>query len=169
MVEPVENHLVMRDDDDRSTLLDRDPAQQVHHNAGARRIERRGRLVGEDDARLIGESARDRHALRFAAGKLLRQGCTGSDCKYAPNIDSISSSARPVDIVRIFRMAEEPAPAFVATPHEVQKTVLDQTLRSKRQGVNIARVLHPKSCIARVKVNHGKSIRHPKASVTKTT
>ena len=35
-------------------------------------------------------------------------------------------------------MAEEPAPALVATPHEAQKTVLDQTLRSKRQGVNIA-------------------------------
>jgi hypothetical protein len=43
-----------------------------------------------------------------------------------------SSSAHPVDIVRIFRMAEEPAPALVATPHEAQKTILDQTLRSKR-------------------------------------
>ena len=55
-------------------------------------------------------------------------------CKYAPNIDPTSSSAHPVDIVRIFRMAEEPALALVATPHEAQKTVLDQTLRSKRQG-----------------------------------
>jgi hypothetical protein len=36
-------------------------------------------------------------------------------------------------------MAEEPVPALVATPHEAQKTVLDQTLRSKRQGVNVAR------------------------------
>jgi hypothetical protein len=35
-------------------------------------------------------------------------------------------------------MAEEPAPAPVATPHEAQKTVPDQTLRSKRPGVNIA-------------------------------
>ena len=63
-------------------------------------------------------------------------------CKYAPNIDPTSSSAHPVGIVRIFRMAEEPAPALVATPHEAQKTVLDQTLRSKRQGVNIARDFH---------------------------
>jgi hypothetical protein len=61
------------------------------------------------------------------------------DCKYGPNIDPTSSPAHPVDIVRIFRMAEEPASALVATPHEAQKTVLDQTLRSKRQGVNIAR------------------------------
>src|ERR1035437_6463574 len=60
-------------------------------------------------------------------------------CKYSPNIDPTSSSAHPVDIVRIFRMAEEPAPALVATPHEAQKTVLDQTLRSKEAGVNIAR------------------------------
>src|ERR1035437_9211965 len=37
-------------------------------------------------------------------------------CKYAPNIDPTSSSAHRVDIVRIFRMAEEPAPALVATP-----------------------------------------------------
>jgi hypothetical protein len=36
-------------------------------------------------------------------------------------------------------MAEEPAPALVATPDEAQKTVLDQMLRSKRQRVNIAR------------------------------
>src|ERR1019366_5632515 len=60
-------------------------------------------------------------------------------CKYAPNIDPTSSVAHPVDIVRIFRMAEEPAPALVATPDEAQKTVLDQMLRSKRQRVNIAR------------------------------
>jgi hypothetical protein len=46
-------------------------------------------------------------------------------CKYAPNIDPTSSSAHPVDIVQIFHMAEEPAPAFVATPYEAQKTVLD--------------------------------------------
>jgi hypothetical protein len=39
--------------------------------------------------------------------------------------------------LRVFRMAKEPAPALVATPHEAQKTVLDQTLRSKRQGVNV--------------------------------
>ncbi|HEV2041552.1 MAG TPA: hypothetical protein VGT81_16205, partial [Casimicrobiaceae bacterium] len=32
---------------------------------------------------------------------------------------------------------------LVATPHEAQKTVLDQTLRSKRQGVNIARDFTP--------------------------
>ena len=53
-----------------------------------------------------------------------------------------SSSAHPVDIVRIFRMAEEPGPALVATPYEAQKTVLDQTLRSKRQGSILRAILH---------------------------
>jgi len=36
-------------------------------------------------------------------------------------------------------MAEGQRLQLVATPHEAQKTLLDQTLRSKRQGVNIAR------------------------------
>jgi len=40
-------------------------------------------------------------------------------------------------------MAEEPAPALVATPHEAQKTVLDQTLRSKRQGSILRAILQP--------------------------
>ena len=35
-------------------------------------IERRGRLVGEDDARPVGERAGDRDALGFAAGELRR-------------------------------------------------------------------------------------------------
>ena len=60
-------------------------------------------------------------------------------CKYAPNIDPTSNSAHPVDIVRNIRTAEEAAPALVATPHEAQKTELDQTLQLKRQGVNIVR------------------------------
>ena len=58
--------------------------------------------------------------------------------KYAPNIDPTSSSAHPFDIVRIFRMAEEPVHALVAPPHEALKTVLDETLRSKMQGGSIA-------------------------------
>src|SRR5450759_3652301 len=64
-----------------------------------------------------GQPARQRH------DRLFHPAAPG--CKYAPNIDPTSSSAHPVDIVRIFRMGEEPAPALVATPHEAQKTVLD--------------------------------------------
>jgi hypothetical protein len=60
-------------------------------------------------------------------------------CKYAPNIDPTSSSAHPIDIVRIFRMAEEPAPALVATPHEAQKNRTGSNASIKEAGVNIAR------------------------------
>ena len=74
VVEAVKNHFVVRDDDDRGTLLDGDPAQQIHDDSGACRIERCGRLVGEDDARPVGKRARDRDALGFAAGELRRQG-----------------------------------------------------------------------------------------------
>jgi hypothetical protein len=39
-------------------------------------------------------------------------------------IDAVNfppNSAHPLDTVRIFRMAEEPAPALVTTPHEHKK------------------------------------------------
>ena len=55
-----------------------------------------------------------------------------SVCRYAPNIDPTSNSAYPVEIMRILRLAEEAPPAIVATLHEAQKTVPDQSLRSKR-------------------------------------
>jgi hypothetical protein len=86
-----------------------------------------------DDRITLYPAAPLRLATLLHARTIAREGC-----KYAPNIAPTSSSAHPVDIVRIFRMAEEPAPALVATPHEAPKTVLDQTLRSKRQGINIA-------------------------------
>jgi hypothetical protein len=72
VIEPIENHFVMRDADDRSFLINGDPAQQVHHDPGALRIERRGRLIGQNDARPIGKRARDRDTLRLAAGQLRR-------------------------------------------------------------------------------------------------
>ncbi|PKP73851.1 MAG: MBL fold metallo-hydrolase [Alphaproteobacteria bacterium HGW-Alphaproteobacteria-6] len=49
-------------------------AQQVHDDPGPHRVERRGRLVGEDDARAVGEGAGDGHALRLAARELGRKG-----------------------------------------------------------------------------------------------
>ena len=39
---------VMGDGDDRGTLINGDPTQQIHHDAGARLIERRGRLIGDE-------------------------------------------------------------------------------------------------------------------------
>src|SRR5882724_8028187 len=44
---------------------------------------------------------------------------------------------------------EESAPTLVATPHEVQKTALDQMLRSKRQWVNFACDFRPYSRMRR--------------------
>jgi hypothetical protein len=52
-------------------------------------------------------------------------------CRYAPNIDPTSNSAYPIEIMRIFRLAEEAPPAIVATLHEAQKTVPDQSLSIK--------------------------------------
>jgi hypothetical protein len=52
-------------------------------------------------------------------------------CRYAPNIDPTSNSAYPIKIMRIFRLAEEAPPAIVATLHEAQKTIPDQSLSIK--------------------------------------
>ena len=73
VIEPIQNHFVMSHDDNRSALINGDPTQQIHNDAGARRIERRGRFVGKYDARPICERPGDCHPLGFAAGKLLGQ------------------------------------------------------------------------------------------------
>ena len=48
------------------------PPQQLQHFLGDERIERRGRLVADDEVRLGGERARDADALLLAAGQLPR-------------------------------------------------------------------------------------------------
>ena len=46
--------------------------EQVHDLHGRVRIERAGRLVGQDDVRVVDQCAGDRHALHLAAGQLVR-------------------------------------------------------------------------------------------------
>ena len=45
-------------------------AQRVEHVVGGARIEIAGRLVGQQQARRVGDRARDRDALLLAAGEL---------------------------------------------------------------------------------------------------
>ena len=48
--------------------------QQRHDLEAGARVERAGRLVGEDQQRVVDQRARDRHALLLAAGELRRRG-----------------------------------------------------------------------------------------------
>jgi hypothetical protein len=57
---------------DRRVLLDRNPPEQIHHDACALGVKRRGGLVGQNDARSIGERTGDRHPLCLAARELCR-------------------------------------------------------------------------------------------------
>ena len=59
----------MADDGDAVFLVD--AAQRVHHDGRVAQIERRDRLVGEQDLRLLHERARDRDALLLAAGQFV--------------------------------------------------------------------------------------------------
>src|SRR5438876_2331199 len=63
---------IMGDDDDRHALtvqLD----EQLHDRLSGVGVERAGRLVGEQEQRLVDDGARDRHALLLAARELIGQ------------------------------------------------------------------------------------------------
>ena len=51
------------------------PAQQLDHAAAHRGVEGGGRLVDEDEVRVVHQGPPDRHPLPLAAGQLLRAGC----------------------------------------------------------------------------------------------
>ena len=68
----------------------RSSREQVEHALRGRRVDRAGRLVGEQQARLVGERARDRDALALAARELA--GSCSARC--ASPTSSSSSSAR---------------------------------------------------------------------------
>ncbi len=63
---------VVRDEDQRHVALALQPRQQCQHLRLHRDVERRGRLVGDQKARVAGDGHRDHHALRHAAGQLVR-------------------------------------------------------------------------------------------------
>ena len=69
----VEDAVVVRDQQDGDALLLGEVVHQVDDVAAGLLVERRGRLVGEDDARPRGERARDRDALLLAARELARE------------------------------------------------------------------------------------------------
>ena len=65
MVEPVEDFFIMRDHDHGGAALRGHLSQQVHDGRRARRIERCGWLICQNDARIIGERAGNCDSLRL--------------------------------------------------------------------------------------------------------
>ena len=59
----------MKIQDQRQGTPRRRARQQLHNFPAQARIKIRDRLIGQQDFRLLGEGARDGHALLFAAGK----------------------------------------------------------------------------------------------------
>ena len=58
---------IVRDAQHGCALLLRALAQEIHDDMAVLAVERGGRLVGEDQLRLLGEGAGDRDTLLFAA------------------------------------------------------------------------------------------------------
>lgn len=63
---------VMTDNDDRTVLGTGDFAEQLHDFVSVLGIEIGGRLVSQDDFRIVGERPGHSHALFLAAGQLIR-------------------------------------------------------------------------------------------------
>jgi hypothetical protein len=63
----VEDAVVVRHQHDRRPVLLGEVVEAIDDVASGLLVERRGRLVGEDDARTRGERARDRDALLLSA------------------------------------------------------------------------------------------------------
>ena len=67
-----ENAIVVRDDDDAAIRLGGDVLQNLHHLLAVLAIERRRRLVANDQLRVMHQRPRDGHALLLSAGKHVR-------------------------------------------------------------------------------------------------
>ena len=61
----------MRDQEDRDAALRVQPLEDAHHFDAGARVEVAGRLVGQDDRRLVDQRARDRDALLLPARQLV--------------------------------------------------------------------------------------------------
>src|SRR3954454_20419858 len=72
-VEPGGDVGVVRGDDEREPELALERLDQVEHPLGGVRVEVTGRLVAEQDLRLLSERAGDRDALGLAARQLRRE------------------------------------------------------------------------------------------------
>ena len=85
----------MRDADDRGILIDGDPAQQVHHDSGALRIERRCWFVSQNNAWPVGQRASNRDALRLPAGEFRRHRMLAvTDLKVVQQLDGARERCR---------------------------------------------------------------------------
>ena len=72
MIGHLDQRRVVRRDDDRHAALVDEPPQQAHDRLRPCGVELRGRLVGDQQPRLVREGAGDRDALLLAARELLR-------------------------------------------------------------------------------------------------
>ena len=66
------DRLVVRDHDQGAAALAVDPLQQVEHAHRALAVEVSGRLIGQDQARVVDQRPADRHPLPLTTAQLAR-------------------------------------------------------------------------------------------------
>jgi hypothetical protein len=66
-VEAVQHSIIVSDDDDRGFPFPAQPSQEIHDGLTALGVQRPGRLVGQDDGRVVDHRARHGESLLLAA------------------------------------------------------------------------------------------------------
>ena len=118
-------HLV-RDEDNRDAALPVELLEDVHDLAARARIEVSGRLVREDDRRLIDERSRDRNTLLLTARQLVRK--------------VVKAVAKPDDLERLHGAAVALGPLHLR-PTVVEQRQLDVVER-RRPGQQVEALEH---------------------------
>ena len=110
----------MGGDDDRAILTGQ-PSQEIAELAAARGVERRRRLIHQEQRRVDRERARDRHALRFPTRELARQRLLAVlDAERAQQLARAALRFRQRDAVRVHRRE----------PHVLERRqVLEQVMK----------------------------------------
>jgi hypothetical protein len=86
---------VVRDHDDRAIGFDSDLLQQPHHGLARLGIERRRRLVADQEPRFVDQRPRDRHPLLLPAGEFC-----GRRVQPLPEADLPEHGSRPLERCR---------------------------------------------------------------------
>ena len=105
---------VVCDEHERQAEAVRQPRQQLEDLRLHHHVERRRRLVGEQDRRVAGERHRDRCALAHAAGELVRE-VAGARCRDADELEQLADVAlglfrvrRAVELDRLHDLVTDP-------------------------------------------------------------
>ena len=162
-------HLV-GDEHDRAS---RQAAQDLENRRSVLLIERSGRLICQHELWIVDEGARDREALLFTAGELVRQmvGDSGEAERVDELVRSPGAAARragkpggqqnvldPAQLLDQLKLLEDEADVAQTDPRERAAAAVGQTLAGDRHLAGVRRV-KPTQHVKQVSISRCRSVR----------